>query len=91
MTKKVKKWGKSKWCMDGKDCGWCANRSPEECHCTCKCHKKGRMYTVEAVLRSLILEVDPKLSNLRIGQLIDKYKHKVVQADLDSRREFVNG
>lgn len=31
------KWGMSSWCDQGSH-GWCANRSPEESHCTCPCH-----------------------------------------------------
>jgi hypothetical protein len=35
------------------------------------------MFKLEDVLRSLILEANPKLSNLRVAQMIDKYKGKV--------------
>ncbi len=36
--KRTEKWGPSKFCKEGQH-GWCANRSPEECHCGCDCHK----------------------------------------------------
>jgi hypothetical protein len=28
---------KSKFCKKGEH-RWCANRNPEECHCSCDCH-----------------------------------------------------
>ena len=32
----------SKWCAtdDKESHGWCMNRNPSECHCTCNCHKQ---------------------------------------------------
>ncbi len=33
------KWGRSPTCIKG-DHGWCMNRSSEESHCSCPCHKR---------------------------------------------------
>jgi hypothetical protein len=33
------KWGPSPLCQKGEH-EWCANRTPEECHCGCECHVK---------------------------------------------------
>ncbi len=44
-------WGLSKWCSTGEH-GWCANRSPEECHCTCECHpRKQREHDLKELAR----------------------------------------
>ena len=64
---------RSKWCQRGKsaeDHGWCANRSRDESHCKCPCHRARTLLARERMFTDLASEAYAE--RVKITKALDK-------------------